>query len=385
MRPLLRVALASVSVAWAASSATAEAQCDEFFGDSAFSGDPAPPCVAPPPSLPPIRFGAELQLGWADHQAPLSHATSGAGLYADVALLPWLGVGARASHRGMASDGSEPDGLAAFLVTGGPRFTLFTEPARHEAFRLGLDAGALAVVDGVGSSGPIIEVSLERQAGNLLRGSGRPRPTHGTAIELGLAFRYQQGLGEASDYRAFLVSTYAGTELFSRLPEGTPPRRTKPKLQYTFSAASSVGISLGELGTGAGGLVQLGVGFPLGKWLALEIASDAMLLGQEEADPATVYTIVGGIRTPRWFFLFVEVLAGYSFVLAPSPQAIDSGPVLDIVAGAQLPNVFGCGFGVTVGPATRIGLGDGTSGWAMIGGQIGMRYDNLIRAADCGY
>ncbi len=53
--------------------------------------------------------------------------------------------------------------------------------------------------------------------------------------------------------------------------------------------------------------------------------------------------------------------------------------------GAQLPNVFGCGLGVTVGPVTRIGLGDGTDGLLMVGGQLGMRYDNLIRAADCGY
>jgi len=372
----------AAAVAWP--TANAQAQCSSAFGDSAFSGDPSPPCRAEPPVVPPIRFGAELQVGWADHNAPLSGATSGIGVYTDVALLSWLGLGARFAHRGMASDGTSEDGLEALVVTGGPRFTLFTEAARHEGFRLGIDAGALVVVDGVGSSGPILEFSLERQAGNLFRGHGQPRPEHGRAIELGLALRYQQGLGDASDYRAVIVSTYAGMELLSRLPDGTPPGRRRPKLEYTFFGAIAGGFSPGE-SAGAGGLLQIGLGFPFGKWLALELVADAMILGQNEADPSTVYSFLGGLRTPRWFFLFVEVLAGYSAVIGPEPQGVSSGPILDIVAGMQVPDVFGCGFGVQAGPLTRIGLGDGTGGWTFIGLQLGMRYDNLIRAAECGY
>jgi hypothetical protein len=384
-RAVLAAAIAAVLLGL--SPALSRAQCDETFGDSAFSGDPPPPCIAKPKAVPPIRFGVELQLGWMEHAAPLSEATSGIGVYADVALLSWLGLGARGAHRGAASDGTNEDGLEAFVVSAGPRFTLFTEPARHEGFRLGLDAGALLVVDGVGTSGPLVEVSIERQAGTLFRGSGLPRPAHGTAVEAGVALRVQQGLGEASDYRAVLLSAFAGVELLSRLPEGAPPRRTRPSLEYTFSVVGSGGASLiGDTDAGgAGGLVQLGVGFPLGKWLSLELAVDAMTLGQNEADPSVGYSFLGGIRAPRWFFLFAEVLAGYTFVLGPDPRGVDSGPILDILLGAQLPDAFGCGFGITVGPMTRVGLGGGTDGWLYIGGQLGLRYDNLIRAAECGY
>ncbi|RLB57226.1 MAG: hypothetical protein DRJ42_01090 [Deltaproteobacteria bacterium] len=376
------LAMSALALAWPA--ADARAQCVAGHGDSAFSGDPSPPCRARPPAAPPIRIGVELQLGWAEHAAPLSEATSGIGLYADLALASWFGVGVRGAHRGMAGDGTSASGLGAFVVTAGPRFTLFTEPARHEAFRLGLDAGALLIVDGVGASGPMVEVSLERQAGNLFRGRGSPRPAHGTAIELGIALRYQQGLGAASDYRAFLVSTYMGFEVLSRLPEGAPPRRTRPKVEYILSASGAAGSSLGDL-AGAGGLAQLGLGFPVGEWLVLELAADAMILAQPEADPSVVYSLLGGLRSPRWFPIFAEVLAGYSAVLGPQPRGLDSGPILDIVVGGQFPNAFGCGFGLTMGPVTRIGLGGGTSGWAFVGGQIGMRYDNLIRAAECGY
>jgi hypothetical protein len=293
-----------------------------------------------------------------------------------------------APDRGIDADGDGADDQSdadsvAILATIGPRLVLRTNAARYEALRFSVDFGALVATSGDARSGPVLEVGIERQVGSLFVGDGRAVPSHGTGLGFSLGVHLQQGLGDAAEHRAAFVSVTSGLELGAPLPRGPRPRRTRPNIEHTFSGNVDAGLSVGDRG-GAGASVELGVGFPISDVLAIEAHGAATVLGRTEGgDPTVFYAALGGVRAPRFFPIFVQVLAGYAFGFGTQPLDVGDGAVLDIQAGLQLTNVFGCGVGVFAAAHQRFGLSSDNDGLALVGVTLGVRHDSLVGAATC--
>jgi hypothetical protein len=393
----LASALASLGLLAAVTAlpAPVRAQCDRpVVGDHLFTNEPAPlPCVAPPPDHPPLRFGVGLALGGQHDEAAGARPAWGPVAHVDLGLSELFEVGVRAGiqlrpDRGVDEDGdgaddaSDPDAVS-LVATAGPRLVLRTNAARYEAIRLSVDFGALVVLAGDARSGPVVAIGVERQVGTLYVGEGYTRASHGTALGVTLGVHAQQGLGDAGEHRAIFVSATSGLELGAPLPDGRRPRRVRPTVEHTFSGAVGGGLSLGERG-GAGGALELGVGFPIGEWLAIETRADAMLLGRTETgDPTVFFAALGGLRAPRFFPVFVQALAGYAWGFGTEPLEIGQGAVLDLQAGLQLSDVFGCGLGTFAAVHNRFGLSARNEGLAFVGFVLGIRHDSLLGAATC--
>lgn len=377
--------------------AQAHAQCEPAAGDHAFSGDPALPCYAPEPNLPPLRLGFGALVG-STFTEGLDGPSGGITLFADVLVVGPLELGARLAYQvardvrlDTDGDGFDDENLENprfLVVTGGPRLVFFTEPARREGFRLGVSAGWMSRVASFGPSGPVLEVTLERQAGMLfVRSAPGEVARTGSGHDFGLALRYQQGLGDASAYRALLLALTYAVEVGVRLPEGTTPPRRKPALQYTFAGDVFAGLAIHPRTRAAYGL-GLAFGLPFGRWLALQTRFEAtQVTGNDLGDGATLMSAFAGLKVGRWFPFFAEVLFGRTHVDASplpansDPPGIASGWAVDIAVGAQLPNLFGCGMGMRVFERTRIGVDATMPTMALLG--FGLTYDNLIRAGEC--
>ncbi len=380
------VAAAGLAAALALAASAAHAQCGRS-GDPAFDRG-SRRCRRRPPSVPTLRFGVDAAAGAWDSDAPVDHSVVSLGVPVDVAITEWLWLGAAARYLVGGDDGVDGDGDGrddqdtanpkALLFTGGPRLALFTEPARREAWRFGLSGGYLLAIDG-GSDGPVLEAAVERQAGTLLVDG--PDAGHGLGHDVALGVRVQQGLGDASGYRALLVSATYATELFVRLPDGERPRRTRPDVEYTLSGELLVGTGFARGGFGYG--VGLAAGLPFGRLIELRARGEALGLGgSDEHEGGTLYSALGGLRLSRWYLPWAEVLAGWTHAFGTA--AIEPTVVLEFAGGMQFPNAFGCGLGLVVGQRARLGLGDSDQKrFGTLLFTLGVSHDNLIRASQC--
>lgn len=376
-----------------ASRASAD-ECPTPTGDSAF-GD-APPCYEPRSDWPSIRVGAEARLGWLEAEVANDDVGAGFSLFADVSLASFLDLGvsatwltsadARADADGDGFDDTDEADVQRFVLAGGPRLVWFTEPMRREAFRLAVSGGYAIGVDERSSSGPILEVAIERQAGMLNTGESPPIPRYGTGYDFTLGVRYQQGFADLADYRAILGSVSFAVEVGVPLPTDRTRRRRAPPLEYVLRGGPALGAvrTANQFALSFGGTLELG--FPIGDYvIPFARIGAAGVSSTEHSDGAALFWALGGIRFFRWKIFYFDAGVGHDLVVGTDTSSVDfpsleSGPFFELGGGFQIADME-CGVGMYFGPKLHVGWAEhGAIGFII---ETGISYDNLARAARC--
>jgi hypothetical protein len=334
------------------------------------------------------RVAIEGGLGLADDDAALDHVASEIALDAELAPLPWLGFGVRAAGvRLETPNAGETDyDVTSWMVTGGPRFTLFTDEAKREAFRVELGAGYRFATEGA-SDGMILEAAVGRQV-------AWTAPGDTNAVGATLLVRGQQGLGAAANYRAIFLATQVQWEQgFAPADEGVG----ESSFRYTFGGELMLGASFMsqapiDAPTFTGG-ANLAMGFPLGPWIEPRVRLDVLQhTGSNGSADLLSIGALGGVRLRmnEAIPFYLDAYGGYAFVSDPPGSEIASGPIADFGLGIryapcndethQLSNSAW-----TFGVRTRIGLHE-NDGLDAIYGTIGYEYGagSPVFSSQCG-
>ena len=315
----------------------------------------------------PFRLSIEPVFGWLDARTPVNHFAAGFALPVDVQITRWLALGVRFGvitgsdvatdlNLDALDDANERD-FTAVQVSAGPRFTLWTDEASHEGWDFELGGGWMGRGSRLDGPGFLAEAAVQRRVGGISEG--------GTSGDVSLGLRYQQGFGQASDFRALLFTMRAGFGLSQPLPEVEPD--TTPGFSYTLGLHGSYGLPFaapGPLSPGSLSAVGLSFGLPIGPWLEARLRADLVQRSQgtlEAKNQSSMLSYAGAgllrLRLDRVAPLYFEAGAGY---------AANIGTLANYVPDAPFA-VFGGGFRVTfcqsdsaleAGIEGRVGLGD---------------------------
>jgi len=297
-----------------------------------------------------------------DAKPDLDGAAAGIGFLLDATLSHSFSIGARYSYLGAPrqpvdanGDGvGEEDGwVGASLLSGGPRFRLWTDEEDGQAWSF--DAGAGYLWSSDMPNGPFAEVAVGRTAGFMQSGIGG---------DVGLTLRYQQGLGNAADYRALLFGFLAEMEFNAR---GARRDDSPSRLSYTLNVETSpIGVAFGGaggLGTGRAAGAGLGFGIPLTAVLEPRVRAEALLRNAAEDDRDGLFSYVGVAEMRFRFDEYVPIQfglgGGYAFHYG-TPSIGNGG---DAFLETSLSTSFrGCGdSGLELGLRGRVGLGEDTA------------------------
>jgi len=330
----------------------------------------------------PLRLAVELVFGWLDARTSVNHFASGFAIPLDVQITRWFALGARFGvitgsdgptdlNLDARDDLNERD-FTAVQLSIGPRFTLWTDEVSHEGWDFELGGGWMGRGSRLDGPGVLAEAALLRRVGTISDG--------GIAADVSLGVRYQQGFGQASEFRALLLTMRAGLGFSQPLPEGQAD--TTPGFSYTLGVHAGFGAPFaapGPLTNGQLTAIGLHFGLPIGPWLEARARADFVHRAQgttPDGNYTSMLSYAGSgvvrLRLDRVAPLYFEAGAGYAASIgAPALYVPDASFA-----------VFGGGFRVTfcdsdsaleAGVEARVGLGDnrGIDGiFFTVGGEL---------------
>lgn len=259
-------------------------------------------------------------------------------------------LGTDTTGDGVVDTGSTRTTVHAF--GGGVRLRFLADEPTRRAWVVSIDAVyGLSVRPSSGiPSGPIAQVSLDRQVGTL---SG---PRHALLARIGL--RLDQGLTSTlRDYRALLVTGRLGFEGNIAAPAGFDRLRRQPRQPVVISVAVPVGGPIHRPDVGVVTGVHLAVGLPFWRGLveprarvgyerlALPVTNEP--LPEEGRLGSARRFLLGGVlrvRPLRW--LHLDAGAGYRVAMSDAPARERNGAYVEGAVGA---GYAGCG--ISVSPA----------------------------------
>lgn len=318
----------------------------------------------------PLRLGVEPVFGWLDAGTSVNHFASGFAIPLDVQITRWFALGARF---GVITGSDGPTDLnldarddvngrdfTAVQLSIGPRFTLWTDEVSHEGWDFELGGGWMGRGWRLDGPGPLGEAAVMRRVGTISDG--------GFAADVSLGVRYQQGFGQASEFRALLLTMRGGLGFSQPLPEGEAD--TTPGFSYTLGLHAGFGLPFAAPGPLTNGqLIAIGLhfGLPIGPWLEARARAEFVHRAQgttEDGNYTSMLSYAGSgvvrLRLDRVAPLYFEAGAGYAAsVGTPALYVPDAGFA-----------VFGGGFRITfcdsdsaleAGVEGRVGLGSRVS------------------------
>jgi len=299
-----------------------------------------------------------------------------AGVYAlpvNVYVLPWLGFGARAQlvySQDVAVDGpstpyrsddEETDPLAAWSVTAGPRFRVWSDPAARLRWVIDLDAGYMGA-EAMSPAGPLARLSLGRMVALF-------KPD-GNGVNLGVSLAAESGLGAAAPYRAVYGSFWFHGESGIDAAASPGPDDAWFPSTFTMDVPMLLGKNFGSVGGNLVFGLSAAYGVAVSALLEPRVRIDTLYLRHSDTDSTKQVAASAGVRLrfDRWLAAFVDLYAGYERAYGIEPLLIGSGPFIDIGTGLHSVN---CKFAADIGVRLRIGVGEDNRKQATIAFVLG--------------
>jgi len=328
------------------------------------------PRVPAGPSRIPLSLEPMLLVGVADSDRRMDGFVSGASIALGVApidemvlLLRFTGLGgadeARDELPPLVVDDEEGPGFGAYLLGGDVRFRLFTDRGERNGWTFELGGGWLTIDAPPEASRPAgwlhggyLEAAIGHQRG--------VRFADGFAFQFEASLRYQQGLGDAFDYRALLL---AGSIMLEADTQGGEASSRHADFAYTLGAHAHGGTSFYRFSeTGLQGMGGFGFhfGLPIGRWFEPRVAADLHFIPngvERSTSPLLAFLGVLRLRLDEVAPMYVEAGAGYAIHYDVAGQRSPGTSVIDVGLGARFTDCSGGSDGaIELGAHLRMGV-----------------------------
>ncbi|MFK7998565.1 MAG: hypothetical protein AB8H86_03170 [Polyangiales bacterium] len=309
----------------------------------------------------------------------------------DLSLWParWLGFGAEWLVQRARNTAHDRDGdgvvdevfpsLRLHAFTGRVLFRRFYDEAARRSVGFFVQGGYAVSLTERAQSHPLVGFGLTLTRGSVRNGT--------TAVEVELALRYLQGLGEAgTPNRSVLLTFGLGPVFRLHAPRNYSEAHAGGPFRF------SLGVAYGTVfGTGAWMNGEVALGLNIHRFLEPRLRVELGALRTDDARSnarAPFSRFVTGSLGLRGFlgrrrFLFVEGGAGAIGVFGDTPQEVGPGAFVDARVGVQFAT---CGVGVALSGRYRAGIAGPFAGehYISVGLEFGLGSYERLTIATCG-